>query len=392
MKILKRFKDNRGSALLIVLSLIAMLTGVVIMTLDRAHTDVELSFNQLHEEQAFYVAEAGMERAVAELNLDSDWRTGYLTEPLGDGYYTVAVIDSISNPSLGDTVVLRATASVSGTSSNIESWLVPDGSGSFKQAAFGDVKMAMGSSGCTDSYNSDSGTYAATQSNLWGSIGTNDTLLIQSLATVGGDASTAALGNITISGTPTINGDTTSHAPVHPLNLVGDADYTWAQDNNSRYTGMSGSYSFSPGPLDMHIGDYNQVTLQPGTYYFTSVHLDHESRLNVGAGGAVKIFVTGNVVVENEVRLNTGGKPANLNIYTKGTVVNIGSQSEFRGTLYSPNCDFLHNNSAGIYGAIIAKSIKIDNNGCIHFDRALLNDNLGSAGGDFTIIAWRLME
>ncbi len=389
---IKILQENQGAALLIALSLIALLSGVAIMSLDRANTDVELSFNQLHEEQAFYIAEAGMERAVAQLGIDPNWRTGYLSQALGNGYYTVAVIDSVSNPALADTIVLRATADVSGTCANIESFLLPDGSKPYKRAAFGDKRFYIHDDGCIDSYNSDSGTYLATVVSLYGDVGSNEIVEIRNTATVGGDVSTAMPGNITISGSPTINGDTTSQATAEPLNLVNDGDYTWAQNNNSRFTGMSGSYSFSPGPLDLFINDDDVTTLQPGTYYFTSVYLDFNAKIDVAAGGIVRIFVNGDLKVQNGAKINSGGKPSKVNIFSKGTSIDFDSDSEFRGTLYIPNDDFLHDSNAGLYGAIIARRIEISNNGCIHFDRALLNITAGMSGNDYEIIAWRLME
>ncbi|MCH9025132.1 MAG: hypothetical protein IH931_07340, partial [candidate division Zixibacteria bacterium] len=47
--------NQKGSAILIVLALIAMLTGVGIMSVDRATTDIDLAYNQLQEDRAFYV-------------------------------------------------------------------------------------------------------------------------------------------------------------------------------------------------------------------------------------------------------------------------------------------------------------------------------------------------
>ncbi|MGH8014853.1 MAG: hypothetical protein ACREBV_01530, partial [Candidatus Zixiibacteriota bacterium] len=55
-----QIRNTKGSAILIVMALIAMLTAIAIMSIDRSNTDMEVSFNQLHEEQAFYNAEAGL--------------------------------------------------------------------------------------------------------------------------------------------------------------------------------------------------------------------------------------------------------------------------------------------------------------------------------------------
>ena len=385
-------KNTRGSALLIALSLIAMLTGVAIMSVDRANTDLEMSYNQLHEEQAFYIAEAGMERAVAQLKFDPNWRTGFLSQPLGEGFYTVAVIDSTINPALGDTVVLRATADVSGASANLESWLLADEYKPYRRAAFGDKRLKLDGSNLIDSYNSDSGSYAATMASIGADVGSNEFIIISNNPVIGGNVTSGTPGTISISGSPTISGDTSSLAPVEPLAIVTDDDYNWAMSNNSRFTGMSGDYSFSPGPLDLYIDDDDVATLQPGTYYFTSVYVDHDARINVGSGGAIKIFVDGGIKVQDRGKINSGGTPSKVNIFGKGSSVDFDSDSELRGTLYIPNCDFLHDSDARLYGSVIARRIELTNNATIHFDRALLNLVVGTYGNSYEIIAWRLQE
>ncbi|MGH8015207.1 MAG: pilus assembly PilX N-terminal domain-containing protein [Candidatus Zixiibacteriota bacterium] len=384
--------SEKGSALIIALSLIAMLSGIAIMSLDRANTDLEMSYNQLHEEQAFYVAEAGMERAVAQLGVDPDWRTGYLSQPLGEGYYTVAVIDSVANPALADTIVLRATADVGGTCSNIECFLLPDDNKPYRRAAFGEKRLQLSGSNNIDSYNSDSGTYSATVAALFADIGSNELIVISSNADIGGNVTSATPGTISITGSPNIAGDTSSLGTMQPMNLVNDDDYTWAEDNNSRFTGMSGDYSFSPGPLDLFIDDANIATLQPGTYYFTSVYVDQDARIDIGSGGAVRIFIDGNIKVQNRGKINDAGKPTKVNVFSKGSSIDFDSDSEFRGTLYIPNSDFLHDSDARLYGAIIARRIEMTNNAVIHFDRALLDLAAGTSGSGYEIIAWRLQE
>ena len=108
---------------MITLAIMAMLSVVAIMALDRSTTDVDLSYNQLHGDQAFYTAEAGIERAITMLNEDRTWDEGFANEQLGRGHYTVKVTDIDDIPALMDTVVLRATGTVDGSSAEVEAWL-----------------------------------------------------------------------------------------------------------------------------------------------------------------------------------------------------------------------------------------------------------------------------
>ena len=116
--------DNRGSAILITLALIAMITILAISSVDYSTTDVELSFNQLHEQKAFYAAESGLARALQTIKADADWRTGFASEQMGNTEYNVTVFDSTVRPALFDTVLIRSVGSSQDTRSIIEVHLI----------------------------------------------------------------------------------------------------------------------------------------------------------------------------------------------------------------------------------------------------------------------------
>jgi len=96
--------NQRGSVLLVALALIVMLSGVALMVLNRFSANADFSFNQVYYNQAFWLADAGAQRAVAQLTDSAAWRAGYPRSPLGDGYYTVSVADSTDDTALHDRV------------------------------------------------------------------------------------------------------------------------------------------------------------------------------------------------------------------------------------------------------------------------------------------------
>ena len=176
-RIMKTVKGERGSAILIVMGLIAMITAMAIMSVDRSNTDLELSYNQLHEERAFYLAEAGLERAVFEINEDNAWRDGYDKLALEGGYYTISVSDSTTDSTLVDTVIFNGEGIYNTTKAEMESWLVPKYIYPYRYGMFGGDSIRFDRNGCVDSYNADSGTYAATQKSSDGDIGTNGKII-----------------------------------------------------------------------------------------------------------------------------------------------------------------------------------------------------------------------
>ena len=116
---------QKGTAILIVMALIAMLTSLAIMSVNRSTTDIELSYNQLHEDKGFYVAEAGAQRALVELNKDNAWRAGFYKQVLDGGYYNISLVDTLTDTTLADTIVLTAKGYYDQSITNLEVWITP---------------------------------------------------------------------------------------------------------------------------------------------------------------------------------------------------------------------------------------------------------------------------
>ena len=72
--------------------------------------------------------------------------------------------------------------------STLEATIVPYWINPFIYAAFGDTLIQYDKFSCSDSYNSDSGSYAATRESLGGDIGSKGSRSLQGGATSGGNA------------------------------------------------------------------------------------------------------------------------------------------------------------------------------------------------------------
>ena len=68
----KRLKSQKGFAALIALIMVAMLTLVGIAALSTSDDEMSIAGNEMQEVRAFYAAEAGLERAAAELQSEYD--------------------------------------------------------------------------------------------------------------------------------------------------------------------------------------------------------------------------------------------------------------------------------------------------------------------------------
>lgn len=386
----KKISQSKGSAVLIVLALLGMLTALAVMSVDRANTDVELSYNQMHEEQAFYTAEAGIVRGLIELNRDYDWRGPLVDEQLGIGNYAVILLDTAWNPALMDTVIIRAAARCTGSAANVEAWVAPDYFKPFKYAAFGADSLVMRNSSCTDSYNSDSGAYSTTQLNDYGNIGSNGYIRMANTATANGDAFTSLEGGISNDNTSKVVGDTTTHSPTTDVTLLPDAEYDWAKANSSAPSGFTGKCIYNPANYSLTLNNYDTLILTSGVYYFSSVSLGQQSAIKLQPGAEITVYMTGNMSLGQGSAVNPRGQPSDFLIYSKGTQLNINQGTEFRAAFWGPNANIKVEQNTTVYGSLAGKSVRVVNSACIHFDRSLLK-HVRKEIERMKVVAWRQM-
>jgi hypothetical protein len=377
-------KNRRGSALLVVLALILLASAVAIVTFDAANTEIELSYNQIHEEQAFYVAESGAIRAFSTLNTDSAWRSGYADVSFSEGVYTVTLRDSVSDPSLFDTVIVRSSAVVDRCRSTVELTLVPDLFNPFDYAMFAENFVDIKNAFVTDSYNSDSGTYAATHLYEGGDVGSNNSISVNNMAVIGGYVSTATAGGLTINVGATVTGTTSDTAPEQDLPTIPDEEFDWAESVSAAKTGISGSYSYNPSTMALQSS--GELTLSSGVYYFSSITLMNAASLKVAPGAEVTIYVSGNIEIKNSAEINVGGNPGDVMIYSQGDLY-LKNSGDIAALFYNPAGTADLRNTGEFTGSIVAYDIVCHNSANFHYDRSLAK--IQRKGRDnYDMVAW----
>ena len=383
-----RLKNDNGSALLIALALMLLVSAVGIITVDTANTDIELSYNQLHEDQAFYVAEAGAKQALWKLNDDNTWRTGYAERSFGDGAYTVALTDSLDDVALFDTVIVRSTGEIEGSRTTIELTTIPVYKYPFKYAMFAKAGIVLDRETCTNSYDSDSGTYAGTVLDSLGDIGSNGTITSSQLVNFGGGISVATPGGIHLGTGNTFNGDTTSTADSVEVDPITTTELDWARTNSIAQTGMSGAgYTYNNGTKTLTTGSAGTITLTSGVYYFSSITLGKNSSISLAPGANVRIYVAGNISLNQGSKINEGGTPSNVIVYSTGASLAFNQGNIFNGAFYGPNAHIQYDQTTQVYGALVGNTIKLDRYACFHYDRSLGRLSFGTTG-EMIAVAW----
>lgn len=112
-------KDN-GSVFLIVVFITALLSVLVTGMLQINTEELQLLQNQIYAAKALTVAEAGLNDALSELRIDSNWSTGFTNKTFDGGKYTVTVngltITSIGISSQGFTARVEADITIGSVS------------------------------------------------------------------------------------------------------------------------------------------------------------------------------------------------------------------------------------------------------------------------------------
>lgn len=112
----------RGSALLlavVVLTVLLVLAGGLISL---AGTESVSGVHQVNQMQAYYIAEAGVEKALAALKLDPLWRVGFNGLGYAGGIVQEVTISTLASESTPDTtvVLIRSRGTYSGANRTVE--------------------------------------------------------------------------------------------------------------------------------------------------------------------------------------------------------------------------------------------------------------------------------
>lgn len=376
------WRNEDGLAMLVALAIMFMISLLGVSAVQMSSTDMTITENYQQDVRSFYIAEGGIEHAYGVLRDTSTWRTGLSGYQAGGGTYDVTVVDKTTNAALGDTVVFVSVADRSGAQSSVEVKFAP--TRPFRWAAFADDHMDLNGGTYTDSYDSDSGTYAATMRLEGGDVGSNGYVDISGTADINGDAGTASAGELSIGGAGVVSGDTTTTAPMQVFDPVSVEDINYAKANNTAPGGLSGAFNYNAGNKSLRVNPGNTLTLANGTYYFSS--MDISGDVVIPAGSTVKIYIDGDIQVQSMAKINAAGVPLQCQIYSRGSLIRINGGAEVRSVVYAPDTEIRLTGGGDLYGAYVG-NVATDNGGSnFHYDRALDDFELSK---HYAKVAWR---
>ncbi len=397
--------------LLLLLVLMVLAAGVLL----RGVNENILANRFANSTQAFWAAEAGVQKTIWEINYNNcaDFvQQGTSTActsctSCGAGNKTMAV--SISGSCDYDVVVNNGITTATSTGAcpnrssssvvkrNVQATIGPKSP--FQYAAFSQGAITLSNNTFIDSYNSNNGAYGGGNTATNGSVGSNGTtdgvITLGNNISLGGSVSTGVGGTVTVGNNTTITGTTTHTNNVSlPVVVVPSA-----------LTGLGNGGVYS-------IAKNGSATLTAGDYKYTSVNMSSNSTLNItggnvrlyltGAsafpadnntntitvadGATLQLFIDGTLSFRNNFTLSSSGNvPKNIQIYSTYSGANgmkIDNNGVLAAAIYAPGTDISIGNNDDLLGSVVGKTIVVNNNAAIHYDESLgsLITSVGTTG------------
>ena len=416
-KILKKKNEEQGTILGVTLVLTVALLIIALpflFKLSAQYKATEKSFKSL---AALSLAEAGVERAIWELNNgdisswsgDDSLRTLTISSFQSSGGTAVGDIQiNVADPegdnpvveSLGD-VLLTGDLTVNKTVRVVLEREVGDYL--FDNAAFANTKIKLYDGSIVDSYDSRDGQYGGSNVGSNGNISTNGvdarSIELVSGAEVNGDAYSGFGSDpeiaIDVNLGANLNGskltlseskELPSVTPPEGLPLMGD--YRLLEGNQDTIN-TSGQYS----SLDLDANSKVTIATDVTLYITGTFNMDGFSELEIAEGVELTIYLGDDFKQKSGASINNLIQdPSKLLILGTDTCMNYDykNSSEFYGAVYAPRASLDFDSVSEFYGAILADDIKLASNAQIHYDEAL--EALDIATGEmatYVVKSWK---
>jgi Flp pilus assembly protein TadG len=228
-----------------------------------------------------------------------------------------------------------------------------------------DMKKQSG----TDSYDSRIGNYGGGNVRSNGNIASNGKVRIHDSATIKGNIAYGKNKAKDIDSKVIVTGSVGPISPPVTFKPINVGNAASVNSNGSVASGLMNN------DLNLHLDNNDNITLPGGTYYFHDLHLDDKAVLNFS--GPVVIYLTGNGEISGQIKTYQN-LPKNLQInVVSNKTFNFKSNDNYYMSLYAPKARVKIDHSGDLFGAVLAKSLKIGNQVHVHYDESLR----GSGGG-----------
>ena len=411
-------QEEKGAVLVISLLVTVALLIVIMPFLFKLSGEYRKTDRTFKSLAALNLAEAGVERAIWELNFgdistwsgDSTARTLTLSSvQTSEGDTVGDIVISISNPESSSPIVestgkilFRNSDTVDRTISvELAKYLEPI----FDNALFGNSGITLSGNSFVDSYDSRDGIYGGDNIGSNGHIATNNTsygcITLENEAIVFGDAKIGENGDpddILLLNSAVVHGDTSALSASKPMlpipipeGLVFKGNYTLDVPTKGGIDTISESGEYSSFVID----DNSIVTID-GDVILTvagEFSMAKNAEICILEGSSLQLYLGGTFIQNKDSGFNTHtDDPKVLSLFgTEGFASEMiwYSNSSFYGSVFLPSSTFTLQSNIDIYGAMSANYVIVSANARIHYDTALLDvDTLQMELATYYVKSW----
>jgi hypothetical protein len=417
---------RRGSAMVAALCVV-----FVVAVLSLVYIQLSLAKNREHQgaidvKRAFYLAEAGISESFAGLVAGKSGNVGSQVLPakFGNGLFWVS-----AKPEDDEKITLKSTGLCGGGRCTISVVVERQDPSLASRGVFGERGVTIQDGSRIDSYDSSVGPYGGGGGGGPGVIGgpggggqpadarvsSNGDVTIQGTITASG-ASTRVFGDVrpgpggsvfrtsgvTITGSTAPLNSAESLPTIRVPQITSSGNVTAASGNPTSVIPTGDS---AYGQIRVASGGRASIA-GPAILVVERLQVDRGGTFTIDAtNGPVKIFVTQMLDFAPLSTVTTiAAKPKGIELLVTARTpvdrngdgipdppVRIAATSSFTGTIYAPGADVSLASPFVVFGAIAARTLVLDPNARVHFDKALTRPSIED-GGMPTSLGWRLDE
>lgn len=395
----KHNQNERGSVLVIALLVTVMLLILIMPFLTKLSGAYRLTEKSYRTLVATNLAEAGIERAIWELNYGSIWtwdgeannRILELSDLQAASGNVIGDVSVSIRASLGQRPFIESTGKVAHIGLTTIDRTVRvllerlDSLSVFTYGLFGDEGLDVVGAAYIDSYDSRKGAYGGDNVGEKGHSGTNATFQgcigLRNNATIYGSVFVGPGGDpenvIVIQNNSEIKGvqealltEELLPSVPPPEGLPYQGDYLLPVNSEDAIL-SSGEYS------SFRLMPNSTVTILTDVILYVSgdFRMDSNSNLIITFGASLTLYLGGTFIQRSESEINNlTMDPTKLLIYGTDSfngLMEWRSNASFYGAVYVPRANVQYDSNADFYGSLIGKYIEIFSNARFHYDLAL---------------------
>jgi len=374
-----RLNQQVGSLLVAALFYVTGIAALLEACLGRSMTEVFATTREASDQQAFHLAEAGVDAALRQLRTGQTEHLAPTTSSTGHHWTMIDLVEGLMYR-------LNAHGLAGGEQRDVEAVVRLHPRSVFQYALFGHDQVHVSGEAVTDSYDSTAAAYDPGTAGQQGDVGTN----------------AVAPGSVTVGGGLIINGQVAigeeEPDPTSAVRMVGG---TLLITGLPPVVTQSVALSMPPvnmpseltcAALSVTAGDTVMLASATGSYCFTDLSVAGTGVLTTD--GAVTVYVTGTFSASGNARIGLPDHPPAMTMVLLSTQEatiesSLTGMTEFYGGLYAPMATLKISGSAQVFGSVIAQAIDVSGQAQVHYDTALGAAEGPIGGYDTQLLSWR---